>query len=176
MSERLSKQLAYVLRHAPHEANVTLDAHGWVDAAQLVAGLRARGWDASKEAIDHVVRASDKQRFEQSDDGLRIRARQGHSVAIDLNLPPVVPPRVLFHGTVARFLDAIRREGLVRGERHHVHLSATQETARIVGARRGKPVILEVDAAAMDRDGHVFHLTDNGVFLTLAVPASYLRF
>lgn len=130
----------------------------------------------TREELLDIVTHSDKQRFAISTDGLRIRANQGHSVEVDLALMPIEPPAVLFHGTVARFLDAIEREGLRAGERTHVHLSADVETAKKVGARRGAPVILEVDAAAMHRAGLEFFRSANGVWLTAAVPPQYLRF
>lgn len=117
---------------------------------------------------------NDKRRF--TVDGDRIRANQGHTVTVDLELPPAEPPAYLYHGTVARHLDAIRAEGLRPMFRHHVHLSPDRETATRVGARRGRPVVLSVDAGAMHHDGLVFHVSANGVWLTDAVPPRYLRF
>ena len=122
-----------------------------------------------------VVEESDKQRFELAPDLSRVRARQGHSVAVELALPPTPPPALLYHGTVERFLAAILREGLQRMARHHVHLSPDVETAVRVGARRGRAVVLEIDAAAMSGAGHVFFVTSNGVWLTEAVPPAFLR-
>ncbi|MEZ4617799.1 MAG: RNA 2'-phosphotransferase [Caldilineaceae bacterium] len=119
---------------------------------------------------------NNKQCFRFNDDGTRIRANQGHSIAVELNLRPQVPPARLFHGTATRFLDAIQREGLQRQSRQHVHLSADEKTAHKVGQRHGKPVILTVDAAAMHADGHLFYLSDNGVWLTDHVPVHYLIF
>jgi len=123
-----------------------------------------------------VVATNDKRRFSFSDDGLRIRANQGHSVEVDLKLQARQPPELLYHGTVARFVESIRGQGLVRGSRLHVHLSPDEETARRVGRRRGRPVILVVEAGRMHRDGHPFFLSANGVWLTDAVPPEYLRF
>ncbi len=167
-----SKLLTYVLRHAPESIGVTLDAQGWVAIDVLLAALAAHGRPLDRDALLDVVRTSDKQRF--AIEGDRIRANQGHSVAVDLALEPIEPPSVLFHGTVARFLEAIRREGLVRGARTHVHLSADVETARRVGARRGAPVILRVDAGVMHREGHAFFRSDNGVWLVEHVPPRFL--
>ncbi|MFC4949595.1 RNA 2'-phosphotransferase [Pseudonocardia sp. GCM10023141] len=166
---RLSKRLSLHLRHAPEKIGLQLDAGGWVDVDVLLAALGG----VTRADLDEVVRTSDKQRFVI--EGPRIRANQGHSVAVELDLPVAVPPEVLFHGTVARFLDAIRREGLRPMARHDVHLSATRDTAERVGARRGAPVVLVVDAAAMQADGHAFRVSANGVWLTAAVPPGYLR-
>ncbi|WP_232663277.1 RNA 2'-phosphotransferase [Pseudonocardia sp. TRM90224] len=169
---RISKRLSLHLRHAPEKIGITLDPAGWVRIDTLLAALAAHGRRISRADLDHVVAGNDKQRF--IIDGDRIRANQGHSVAVELDLPATEPPAVLYHGTVARFLDAIQREGLRPMARHDVHLSATVETAQRVGARRGKPVVLQVDAAAMHRDGHVFRVSANGVWLTSTVPPPYL--
>lgn len=170
----LSKTLSYWLRHAPEAAGLTLDAQGWADVDRLMTALAAQDPAIDFDRLVTVVELSDKQRFELSADTARIRARQGHSVAVDLDLPPVAPPAVLYHGTVERFLAAILVEGLTPQARHHVHLSADLETARMVGRRRGRPVILTIDAAAMAADGAVFHVTANGVWLTDHVPAGRL--
>jgi len=123
-----------------------------------------------------VVANSDKKRFTLSPDGSRIRANQGHSVSVELGLAPVAPPAVLFHGTVDRFLGSIKETGLQRGERHAVHLSRTQDVATTVGQRRGRPIILEVDANRMHADGFQFFCSENGVWLTERVPPDYLKF
>jgi putative RNA 2'-phosphotransferase len=122
-----------------------------------------------------VVRTNDKQRFRISDDGARIRASQGHSLAVDLALTPHVPPAVLFHGTATRFLAAIHTEGIKAGARHHVHLSATYDTALTVGRRHGRPVVLTVRARAMHHTGLIFYRADNGVWLTGHVPVAFIR-
>jgi putative RNA 2'-phosphotransferase len=170
----LSKTLSYWLRHAPEPAGLTLDAQGWADVGLLMTALAAQDPAIDFDRLVTVVELSDKQRFELSADAARIRARQGHSVAVDLDLPPVTPPDVLYHGTVERFLGAILSEGLKPQARHHVHLSSDLETARRVGQRRGEPVILTVDAGAMAADGAVFFVTANGVWLTDHVPADRL--
>lgn len=154
---------------------LTLDQNGWVDVDAVLAALGRNGLPEDIDALLHVVEQSDKQRFEVSPDLQHIRARQGHSVDVDLALAPTAPPDELYHGTVERFLDAIMADGLRKMKRHHVHLSRDIETARKVGARRGKPIILTVDTAAMRADGCVFFVTGNGVWLTEAVPAKYLR-
>jgi len=169
-----SKFLALVLRHDPGRIGLRLDDAGWADIEELIA--RAAGHHPlTRPLIERAVAENDKRRYAISEDGRRIRARQGHSVAVDLDLPAVTPPAVLYHGTATRFLEAILREGLDRRSRQHVHLSADIGTATRVGARHGRPVVLCVDAAAMVAAGHVFHLSENGVWLTDAVPPGFLR-
>ena len=171
-----SRFLALVLRHRPGLIGLSLDAAGWADIDELVA--RAAGHHPLTRAlIERAVAENDKQRYAISDDGRRIRARQGHShaVAVDLDLPALAPPPVLYHGTATRFLDAILREGLDRRDRQHVHLSTDAGAAIRVGARHGRPVVLQVEAGAMAAAGHRFHRADNGVWLTDAVPPAFLR-
>ncbi|MFC3573425.1 RNA 2'-phosphotransferase [Streptomyces yaanensis] len=171
---RVSKYLSKHLRHQPERIGLTLDDGGWIEIDTLLAAAAAHGFRITRHELDHVVAANDKKRF--AIEGTRIRASQGHSIEVDLGLPPATPPSYLYHGTVARNLDAIRAEGLRPMNRHDVHLSKDRETATRVGARRGRPVVLTVDAAAMHRDGHIFHVSANGVWLTKAVPPQYLRF
>ena len=171
---RVSKYLSKHLRHQPERIGLTLDEGGWVGIDTLMEAAAAHGFPITRAELDHVVEANDKRRF--AVDGDRIRADQGHTVEVDLGLPPATPPPYLYHGTVAAYLGAIRAEGLRAMNRHDVHLSPDRETATRVGARRGRPVVLSVDAGAMHRDGHVFRVSDNGVWLTEAVPPRYLRF
>ncbi|MET7612145.1 RNA 2'-phosphotransferase [Streptomyces seoulensis] len=171
---KVSKYLSKHLRHQPERIGLTLDPAGWVEIDALLAAAAAHGFPVTRAELDHVVAVNDKRRF--AVEGGRIRASQGHTVEVALGLPPATPPPYLYHGTVARSLDAIRAEGLRPMDRHDVHLSADRETATRVGARRGRPVVLAVDAGAMHRDGHVFHLSANGVWLTDTVPPHYLRF
>ncbi len=171
---RASKYIARVLRHDPGRAGVRLDPQGWTSVDALLAGLGRANVRLSRAELDEVVAGNDKKRFEFSADRTRIRARQGHSVPVDLGLAPAVPPEVLYHGTVGRFLPAITAEGLRPMNRHDVHLSPDQETAARVGARRGRPVVLSVAAGRMHRDGHGFRVTGNGVWLVPAVPPEYL--
>lgn len=165
---RLSKRMARVLRHAPEEVGLRLDAAGWVDLGDFVRAL-----GVTRAQVLEVVADNDKQRF-AIEDG-RLRASQGHTVAVSLDLPVAEPPAELYHGTVARFLPDIFRDGLRPMARHDVHLSATVETAVRVGSRRGRPVVLVVDAAAMAAAGHEFRVSANGVWLVPAVPPNYLR-
>ena len=173
---RISKFLSLVLRHEPEKAGLTLDPNGWVGVDEMLAGAARAGVRISPEVLRTVVETNDKKRFAFSEDGLRIRASQGHSVEVDLDLAPVVPPEVLYHGTATRFLDSIRAQGLLRQERRHVHLSGDEATAVKVGSRHGKPVVLRVRAGAMHSDGHLFFLSANGVWLTETVPPAYLEF
>lgn len=172
---KVSKFLSLVLRHNPGAVGVVLDEGGWVDVDGLIAACAARGRRFSRADLDHVVATNDKKRFAYSEDGRRIRASQGHSVAVDLGLPPATPPDVLFHGTAAASLPLILREGLRPMSRQDVHLSADVETAVRVGSRHGRPAVLEVDAAALVAAGHVFRVSANGVWLTDSVPPERLR-
>ncbi|MBT2390183.1 RNA 2'-phosphotransferase [Streptomyces sp. ISL-1] len=171
---KVSKYLSKHLRHQPDRLGITLDENGWVAVDELIRAAAAHGFRFTRAELDHVVAVNDKRRF--TIDGTRIRANQGHTVEVDLDLPPAEPPAYLYHGTVALSLDAIRAEGLRPMKRHHVHLSPERETATRVGARRGRPVVLSVHAGAMHRAGHLFHVSANGVWLTGAVPPEFLRF
>lgn len=165
--QKVSKRLSYVLRHRPDSVGLTLDEAGWVPVEKLLHAMKM-----TRSQLDEVVANNDKRRF--TIEGERIRANQGHSVGVDLRLDPLAPPETLYHGTVARNLESIRAQGLLKGDRHHVHLSADPETAARVGARRGKPVVLTVDSRAMAAAGHVFYRSANGVWLTDSVPPSFL--
>ena len=171
-----SKFLSYVLRHHPEAIGLELADDGGVEVDALLAALANHGRPVDRATLERLVETSDKQRFAFSPDRKWIRANQGHSVQIDLGLSPVSPPKVLFHGTAERFLPSIRAQGLVKGERHHVHLSASQQTARAVGSRRGRAVVLEIDAGGMESAGYQFFRSENGVWLTLQVPAPFITF
>ena len=171
---RASKLLSLVLRHQPSRVGVTLDRAGWVDVEVLLAALAEHGRPISGEQLERVVRTSDKQRFALDQSSSRIRANQGHSVDVDLGLPPATPPDQLFHGTPVRNLEAILREGLLPRGRHAVHLSPDVATAQNVGARRGAHVVLVVRAGDMHGAGHSFTQSANGVWLVPSVPPCYL--
>lgn len=173
---RLSKFLSLILRHEPEKVGLTLDEAGWVAVTALLTALAHHGQLITRQTLEHIVATSEKKRFALSDDGLRIRASQGHSVEVELGYAPATPPPLLYHGTVDRFLDSIRKTGLIKGDRHHVHLSPDTATATTVGARRGKPVLLTIDAAAMTRQGLLFYRSANGVWLTDHVPAKFITF
>jgi putative RNA 2'-phosphotransferase len=171
---RLSKFLSKHLRHEPESLGLTLAAGGWVDVEELLQACAAHGVPLSRAQLVEIVTTSDKQRFAFDETGTRIRANQGHTTEVDLQLESRVPPAVLYHGTPAQNVEPIRREGLKRMARHHVHLSADVETASRVGARRGKPAVLRIDAVAMHAAGHLFYCSDNGVWLVDAVPPAYI--
>lgn len=171
---RLSKFLSLVLRHQPEKAGLTLDSAGWIDIDELLRGCAAAGVGLDRATLDAIVAGSDKQRFAFSADGRRIRANQGHSIEVDLAYSPASPPEVLYHGTADRFWSSIQREGLLKGRRHHVHLSEGFETAVAVGRRHGRPFVLRVAAGEMHRRDFVFFRSANGVWLTDHVPAAFL--
>ena len=170
---KISKYLAKHLRHRPERIGLTLDAGGWARVPDLLDSAARHGFPFTRAELEHVVAVNDKRRYAL--DGDRIRAVQGHSIDVDLGLPAVPPPELLYHGTTDAAAPAIRREGLRRMDRHAVHLSPDPETARRVGARRGRPVVLVVEAGRMAADGHEFRVSANGVWLAGAVPPEYLR-
>jgi putative RNA 2'-phosphotransferase len=163
-----------LLRHAPDALGLTLQTGGWVSVDDLLAASERIGFTISYNELLECVETNDKQRFSFDDTGDLIRANQGHSVAVDLQLEEKQPPEILYHGTVERFLASIMTEGLRKGKRHYVHLSKDQETARKVGTRRGKSVILQVEAGKMHKQGVRFFLSTNGVSLTDSVPVTFL--
>ena len=175
-SNRLGRFLSYVLRHQPSAAGLTLDRSGYAEMKDLLAGVRAAGHDVTREDILRCVAEDAKGRFEMCERALRIRAAQGHSIEVDLGLAARQPPDILWHGTVPAAIEGIRDTGIERRKRHHVHLSPDQESATVVGRRRGRPVLLPVHAGAMYQAGHVFYLSANGVWLTDHVPAEYVDF
>lgn len=170
----ISKQMSFWLRHRPDDAGLTLTESGWTDVSALLEALHRKGLVCDIERLHAVIAENDKQRFELSADGRSIRARQGHSLQIELGLIPVTPPESLFHGTAERFLPSILSEGLKPMKRHHVHLSADRETATRVGRRHGKPVVLLVNSGEMALNGYTFYRTDNSVWLTDWVPVTFL--
>lgn len=171
---QLSKFLSFVLRHKPDEIGLTLTAEGWANIDELIAKANAAGTKFGRADLLDVVATSDKKRFSISADGLSIRAAQGHSVTVELGLPPQEPPSILYHGTATRFVDAIVIEGLKPQSRQQVHLSLDEATALRVGQRHGKPHIFKVDAAGMHRKGFKFYRADNGVWLIDHVPPEFL--
>lgn len=170
-----SKFLSMVLRHRPETIGLALDENGWVNVEELLEASANAGQNISKSLLREIVATNSKQRFVFSSDQSKIRANQGHSVkGIDLELTVTEPPEILYHGTVEKFLPAIKKSGLQKMQRHHVHLSSTVETAQSVGTRRGKPVILVVHAAAMFKAGYEFYISKNDVWLTESVPLQYI--
>lgn len=173
---RISRYLSKHLRHRPERLGLCLEPGGWVPVSALLTACSRAGFPLSRAELEEVVARNDKQRFSFDDSGARIRAAQGHSVDVDLQLAAATPPPTLFHGTHARALGSILREGLLPMGRHHVHLSSDVHTATRVGARRGRPVVLVVQAGRMAADGCAFYETDNGVWLVDAVPPSRLSY
>ena len=171
-----SKFLSLVLRHHPEAIGLKLDAEGWANIEDLVRLAAAHGRSVARGIIAEVVRTSEKQRFAMKDDGNYIRANQGHSVEVNLNIPASEPPDVLFHGTASHYFLSIRSQGLRPGTRQHVHLSEARSTAVEVGKRHGKPIVLGVDAFAMKKACYLFFRAENGVWLTRMVPPRYLVF
>lgn len=171
-----SKLLARWLRHRPDAIGLVLDKQGWANVAELIEKAAFSGFPITADELATLVSENDKKRFSLSDDGLRIRAAQGHSVAVDLALPVKTPPPVLYHGTVRKFIASIRKQGLLPGTRRDVHLSATKELANAMGARRGSPVVLAIETYPLLRDGYQFRCADNGVWLISSVPPVYLKF
>ena len=173
---RMSKFISLILRHKPQTVGIALDAHGWADVGELIDGINASGrGPLDRQMLEKIVQADEKQRYAFSDDSTRIRANQGHSIPVDVELKQVRPPAVLYHGTAERFTESIGRKGLIPNGRLYVHLSADVETAKKVGMRHGRPVVYAVDARAMAEQGHAFYLSANGVWLTREVPAVFLE-
>ncbi|MBZ0165585.1 MAG: RNA 2'-phosphotransferase [Candidatus Omnitrophica bacterium] len=171
----VSKYMSFVLRHQPGSIGLTLDAQGWARIDELIACATRDGKTLTKDLIEEVVAKDVKRRYALSDDGTMIRANQGHSVTVDLQLEPAEPPEVLYHGTAERSLPVILKQGLKPMKRHHVHLSKDQPTALAVGKRYGHPVILLIQSAQMHRAGHIFYLSQNDVWLTDSVPVAYIQ-
>jgi len=173
---RKSKFLSLILRHEPHRVGLEPDAAGWVPVSELLEAVNRHGVSLTLEQLKQVVATKDKKRFKFSEDGSRIRASQGHSIEVDLQYESQTPPELLYHGTPERFVASIRANGLNKGQRHHVHLSPDPQTAIKVGQRRGRPVVLAIRSGEMHRQGHLFYLSANGVWLTDEVPPQFIAF
>ncbi len=170
---KLGRFLSLVLRHDPHAAGITLDEHGWADVNELLAGVNRTGRKIDRVTLERIVRENNKQRYSFNGDGTKIRANQGHSLQVDVELKAAQPPKYLYHGTASRFLPAIQAEGIRKMSRQHVHLSGDFETAMAVGKRHGIPVVITIDAGAMARDGVAFYRSENGVWLCGHVEPKY---
>ena len=173
--ERLSVFLSLVLRHQPEAAGITLDEHGWADVEALIQGISGTGRPMDMELLEDIVRTDAKGRYSFNEDRTLIRANQGHSIPVDVELTETAPPQVLYHGTASRFEQAILEQGLKPMSRLYVHLSGDAKTALTVGRRHGKPVVFEVDSGRMSRDGEHFYILQNGVWLTKRVKPEYLK-
>ena len=172
---KISKYLSKHLRHTPEQIGLQLAPGGWVAVDQLLAACKQHSFPINRSELNQVVATNDKQRFSFDSTGTLIRANQGHSVEIDLQLEPAIPPDVLYHGTGHGAVEAILREGLRKMSRHHVHLSTDISTAQKVGKRHGRPVVFTVNAAAMSEEGYTFYCSENGVWLVDRVPPEYLQ-
>ena len=170
-----SKFMSLVLRHKPEAAGVSLDENGWCQIQDLLNGAESAGVSISSDELKEIVETNEKNRFRIDDEGLRIRANQGHSIKVELSLIETEPPRVLYHGTTIRFEESILKSGLKKMKRHHVHLSSDITTAKAVGMRHGKILILEIDSERMRNDGYKFYLSENGVWLVDQVPIQYIK-
>lgn len=160
-----SKFISLVLRHKPEEIGLQLDEHGWADVEELIEKMNRKGGRLDREKLNEIVETNEKKRFAFNDDKTKIRASQGHSIEVDVQLPVAIPPDVLYHGTAQKNLDSILMQGLVKGNRLHVHLSDNYKTATHVGQRHGKPVVLVINAKGMSEAGIPFYLSANGVWL-----------
>ena len=173
--KHISKFMSLVLRHKPEEIGLQLDENGWAKVDELIARMNDQGMNVDHHIINTVVETNDKKRFAFNVDKTMIRANQGHSIDIELNLPEAIPPEILYHGTTDKYLENIFKEGLVRKSRQHVHLSITIDTAKAVGTRHGKPVILIIRSKEMHDAGYKFYLSENKVWLTDAIPVEYIE-
>ena len=170
-----SKFISLILRHKPETIGISLDEHGWADVQDLIAGINAAGGhQLDMDILEEIVRTDEKKRYSFNEDHTLIRANQGHSIPVDVELEEKVPPMVLYHGTGEKYVSSIDAHGLIPKSRLYVHLSSDVETARKVGMRHGRPVIYTVDCAAMTADGYRFYLSENQVWLTKEVPVRYL--
>lgn len=173
--KRISKAISYWLRHNPEQIGITILKDGWTDIDEMIEKAAENGLEFTFEELKEVVANSDKKRFSINDDETLIRANQGHSIEVDIKFEEVIPPQTLYHGTPVGVVDTIMKEGLKKMSRHHVHLSPDRKTAEIVGSRRGKFEILEIEAMRMRADGYKIYKSENGVYLVDEVPAKYIR-
>ena len=172
-NDSLSKYISLILRHHPEAAGITLDSHGWAKVTDLIAGInKTRQIDMA--GLEEIVANDKKGRYSLSEDKEYIRANQGHSINVDVELEELEPPEILYHGTGERFTKSIDAEGLNSGTRLYVHLSLDYDSAVKVGRRHGKPIVYTVKSGEMFRDGYIFYRSVNGVWLTKEVPAKYL--
>ena len=169
-----SKYISLILRHKPEVIGITLDEHGWANVSELIEGA-GHTHSLDMQMLEKIVASDEKQRYSFNEDKTLIRANQGHSVPVDVELEQVAPPEILWHGTGAKFVESINRSGLIAKSRLYVHLSSDYETAVNVGSRHGKPVVYKVHAKEMEQDGYIFYQSVNGVWLTKEVPKKYLE-
>ncbi len=174
MLSRISKFISLILRHKPETIGITLDEHGWADVGELISGVN-RTYPLTMELLEEIVRTDEKQRYSFNEDKTLIRANQGHSIPVDVELPELKPPAILYHGTGRKYVESIDRLGLIPKSRLYVHLSPDRETALKVGRRHGVPVVYSIQAETMSMNGYLFYRSVNGVWLTKKVPVEYLK-
>ena len=175
-NENTSRFISLILRHKPETIGITLDEHGWADVQELIDGVdKTEGHTLDREILEEIVRSDEKQRYSFNEDHTLIRANQGHSIPVDVELEEKTPPDILWHGTGEKYVSSIDVQGLIPKSRLYVHLSSDIETARKVGSRHGRPVIYEIQCREMSADGHQFFLSANKVWLTKEVPEKYLK-
>ena len=170
---RTSRYISLILRHKPETIGITLDEHGWADVDELIAGV-SRTHPLTMKLLEEIVRTDEKQRYSFNGDKTLIRANQGHSIPVDVELPKLEPPAILYHGTGQKYVPSIDHQGLLPKSRLYVHLSADKDTAVKVGRRHGPPIVYTVQAGKMFEDGYLFYRSVNGVWLTKEVPIEYL--
>lgn len=170
------KFLSLILRHNPETIGIKLDENGWAKVSELLVGINNKGYKIDMPMLEEIVETNNKKRYSFNDDKTRIRANQGHSIDVDVELRAAVPPDVLYHGTADRFCNDIKKQGLQKQNRNHVHLSADKVTAVAVGTRHGRPVVLSINAKAMYKAGYVFYISENGIWLTADVPPQFINF
>lgn len=170
----LSKYISLILRHKPEEAGITLDSHGWADVKQLIAGIN-RKYRIDMSILEEIVKSDSKQRYSFNSDKTKIRANQGHSINVDVELKEVEPPSTLYHGTCTKFYDSISKQGIKPQSRLYVHLSSDEKTALNVGRRHGNPVVIVINSRLMYKNGIKFFKSENGVYLTKYVPPEYFE-
>jgi putative RNA 2'-phosphotransferase len=171
-----SKFISLILRHKPELIGISLDEHGWADVKALIEGInRTGGHFLDADLLEDIVRTDEKQRYSFNEDRTLIRANQGHSIPVDVELEQRTPPDVLYHGTGEKYVSSIDAQGLIPKGRLYVHLSSDTQTARKVGSRHGRPVIYQIDCRQMIKEGYLFYLSANKVWLTKAVPVLYMK-
>ncbi|WPC42642.1 RNA 2'-phosphotransferase [Clostridium sp. JS66] len=170
----LGKFISLILRHSPQTIDITLDEHGWANVDDLIRGINKKGKRIDFQDLERIVRENNKQRYSFNDDRTKIRANQGHSIEVDVELEEKVPPKYLYHGTSTRFIDSIMNLGIQKQNRQYVHLSKDFQTAFSVGKRHGKPTVLKIDCIRMYDEGYKFYFSKNGVWLTDVVPVKFI--
>lgn len=171
----ISRYIALLLRHHPEKAGLCLDEHGWVEVEALIQGVRRRYPEFNRAVLDEIVARDSKQRYTYNQDKTCIRANQGHSIPVDVELKQALPPTILYHGTGEKYVESIQKVGLIPKSRLYVHLSTDIQTAIQVGKRHGQPVVYQIDTQQMIHDGFIFYISANHIWLTKAVPVQYLK-